>query len=109
MNVLCCVTLPPLRGLTKYAVVGTGPTLTVGVPAVGPGDSQALFSPGHQRTCTESQDRSGAAPGPAVGAARTPAWPSPACTCPQSPRLLKPGLSAEGALVHSDVQQELNL
>lgn len=35
--------------LTKYTVVGTvlNPILTVDIPAIGPGDSQKLFSRSH--------------------------------------------------------------
>ena len=72
MNVLFCLPFCPLCRLTKYTVVdiALGPTLTVGMLAVGPGDSQALFSPGHWRRSTEvrSQDCSSNEPGPAVGA-----------------------------------------
>ncbi|XP_007469854.1 PREDICTED: disintegrin and metalloproteinase domain-containing protein 5-like, partial [Lipotes vexillifer] len=83
--------------LTSYTVVGTalGPTLTVGVPAVGPGVSRTLFSPGHQSRSTEvrPQDCSNHGSGPAVGATGTAqilACPNPPmCTCPQSLQLLK--------------------
>lgn len=51
-------------------VVGTAldPTLTMGIPAVGPDISQAWFSPGHQHKFTEvrSQGCSSHASGPAV-------------------------------------------
>ena len=80
-----------------YTVVGPafGPTLTVGMPTNGPGDSQVLFSPVHWHRSTEvrSQDCSSHVPGPTVGAmevAQTLAWPNPVCVCPQSPQLLKP-------------------
>ena len=48
MGVLCCVTFHPLCEFSDYTVVGTalGPFLTVGIPAIGPGVSQTLFSPG---------------------------------------------------------------
>ena len=38
-----------------FTVAGTvlGPTVTVGMPAIGPGISQTLFSPGHQRRFPE--------------------------------------------------------
>lgn len=42
MNVLCFVPFRPLCGLTKHTALG--PTLTVGMLATGPGDSQALSS-----------------------------------------------------------------
>ena len=71
MNVLCCVPFHLLCVLTKYTIVGTAlsPALTVGMLAIGPGDSQALFSPGHWNRSTEvrSQDCSSCAPGPTVG------------------------------------------
>ena len=55
MTVLCFVPFHPLCGLTKYIVVSSvcSPTLTVSMSAVGPGDSQALFSPGHWCRSTE--------------------------------------------------------
>ena len=60
MGVLCGVTFHPLCKLSDYTVVGTalGPTLTVGMLAIGPGVSQMLFSPGLQHGSTEvrSQD-----------------------------------------------------
>ena len=45
-SVLCGVTCHLLCWLTKYTVVGTalGPTSTVGMPAISPGVTQALFS-----------------------------------------------------------------
>ena len=71
MGVLCCVTFHPLCRLSDYTVVGTAlnPTLTVGMPAFGPGDSQALFLRGYQCISTEvrSQDCSNHESGPAVG------------------------------------------
>lgn len=58
------------------------PCRNLGRPVVGPGVSQALFSPGHQHRFTEggSQHCSSHAPGPAVvamEAAQPPARPSP--------------------------------
>ena len=117
MNVLCCVPFRPLCGLTKYTVVGTalGPTLTVGVRALGCSDSQALFSPGHSHRSTEvrSQDCSSRAPGPAVGAmeaAQTLTWPNPHVYVPTKPTAAKARpVPATGALVLLDVSQALNL
>ena len=47
MNELCCVPFCLLCGLTIYTVLGTALilTLTVGMPAIDPGVSQALFLP----------------------------------------------------------------
>ena len=47
--------LAPTMGFTKYTAVGTalGPTLTVGMPAHGPGVSQMLFLQGHQHRFNE--------------------------------------------------------
>ena len=101
-----------------YTVVGTvlGPTLTVGTPAIGPGDSQALFSPGHQCRSTEvsSQDCSSCAPGPTVGAveaAQTLAWPNPHVYLPTKPTAAKasPVTAARAVVVLPDVSQALNL
>ena len=114
MNVLCCATYHPLHGLTKYTVVGTALslTLTVGMLAIGPGDSQALFSPGHQHRSTEvrSQDCSSHAPGHTVGgteAAQTLAWPNPRVYMPTAAKA-RP-IPVAGALVLLDVSQVLNL
>ena len=89
-----------------YTVVGTafGLTLTVGMPAIGPGVSEALFSPGHQRRYTCSNHGSG----PAVGtmeAAQTLAWPNPCMYLPTKSTVAKARpISATGAfIVHSDV------
>ena len=117
MNVLCCVPFQPFCGLTKYTVVGSalGPTLTVGMLAIGAGDSQVLFSPGHQCRSTEvtSQDCSSHARGPTVGAveaAQTLAWPHPHAYMPTKPTAAKARpVPAKGALVLSDVLQVLNL
>ena len=72
MNVLCCIPFRLLCGHTKYTAVGTAlsPALTGVMPAIGPGDPQALFSLGHQHRSTEirSQSCTSHAPGPAVGA-----------------------------------------
>ena len=59
MNVFCCVHFCPLCGLTKYTVVGTALSiaLAVGKFAIGPGDSQALFSPGHWHRSLRSGPR----------------------------------------------------
>ena len=117
MYVLYCVPFCPLYGLTEYTVVGTalGSALTVGVPAVGPGDSQVLFSPGHLHRSSEvrSQDCSSCASGPvvgAMGAAQTLAWPTPHVYVPTKPRAAKarPIPPAE-ALVLSHVSQALHL
>ena len=55
MNVLSCVPFWMFCVLTKCTVVGAalGPTLTVSMPAVGPGVSQVLFSRGLQHRATE--------------------------------------------------------
>ena len=86
----------PLCGLTGYTVVSTAlsPVVTLGRPVVGPGVSQALFSPGHQHRFTEggSQHCSSHAPGPAVvamAAAQPLAWPSPLVYLPTKPTALK--------------------
>ena len=98
MNVLCCAPFCSLCGLTKYIVAGTalGPTLTVGMPAIGPGDSQELFSPGYQHRSTEVrfQDCSNHAPGPSVGtmeAAQTLLWPNCHVYVPTEPTAAKSG------------------
>ena len=116
VNVLCSVPFRPLCGLTKYTVVGTalGPTLTMGMPAVGSGDSQALFSPGHWHSSTEvrSQDYSSRAPGPAVELWKQLrlAWPNLCMYVPTKPTAAKARLvPPAGALVLSDVLQALNL
>ena len=118
MSVLCFVTFHPLCRLTKYTVVGIalGPTSFVGVLAIGPGASQALFSPGHQDRSTEvrSKDCSNHAPGPAVGAmeaAQTLAQPSPHVYAPTKPTAAKvrPVPATGAPVVHSDVPQVLNL
>ena len=55
MGVLCCVIFNLLYKLSDYSVVGTafGPSLTVGLLAIGPDVSQMLFLPGHQHRSTE--------------------------------------------------------
>lgn len=70
--------------LTSYSCFDTAlvSTLTVGVLAIGPGISQALFSPGHQHRSTEvrSQNCSNHGSLPAVGAngaAQHFNWPNP--------------------------------
>ena len=70
--------------LTSHSCFDTArvSTLTVGVLAIGPGISQALFSPGHLCRFTEvrSLDCSNRAPGPAVGVteeAQILAWSNP--------------------------------
>ena len=79
---------------------------------VGPGDSQALFSPGHWHRSTE--DSSSRAPGPALGAmeaAQTLAWPSPHIYVPTKPTAAKarPVPAAGTLVVLSDILQALNL
>ena len=100
MSVLCCVPFHELCRLTKYTIVDTAlvPTLTVDMPSVGPGDSQALFSPGHWLRSMEvrSQDCTNCVPGSPLGAVeQLRLWPDPTpeSTCPQSPQLLKPDQS----------------
>ena len=101
MNVLCCVPFRPLCRLTKYTVVGTalGPTLTVGMLAVGPGNSQVFFFP--QATSIDSPR---SVPRTAVVMHLDPLWelwgqlrlwpgPTSLCRCPKSPHLLKPDSS----------------
>ena len=117
MNVFCCVSFHWLFGLTMYTVVGTalGPSLTVGMPEIGPDDSQVLFSPGHQCRSTEarSQDCSSHAPRPTVGAmeaVQTLTLPNPHVYVPTKPTAAKVrAVLAAGALVLLDVSQSLNL
>ena len=70
MSVFCSVSFHLLYRLTNYTVIGTAfdPTLTVGMPATGPDDSQVLSSPDHWHRFTEvrSLDCSRHEPGPAV-------------------------------------------
>ena len=116
---LCCVPFRPLCGLTKYAVVGTalGLTLTVCMPAVGPGDSHALFSCSHWCRSTEvrSQDCSSCGPVGAKEAAQTLVWPNPCMYVPTEPtaakaRPVSAAISAARTLVVlSDVSQAQNL
>ena len=96
MSVLYCVTFHLWCWLINYTVAGTAlrPTLTVGMPAIGPGVFQALFSPDYQHRSTEvrSQDCSNCAPGPAVGAmeaAQILARSSPHVYVHTNPQLLK--------------------
>ena len=112
MAVLCCVAFHPFCDLSDYTVVDTalGPALTVGMPAIGPGVSQTLFSPGHQRRSTEvrSQDCSNHESGPAVdamGAAQTLAWPNPHVFVPAKFTAAKarPVMAAGALDVRSDV------
>ena len=112
MGVLCCVTFHPLCELSDYTAVGTAlsPTLTMGMPAIGPGVSQALFSPGHQHRSIEvrSWDGSTRGSGPTVGtmgAAQTLAWPNPRVYVPTKSTAATARLTlAAGALiVRSDV------
>ena len=93
MSVLCCVTFHPLCWLTNYTIVGTAlsPTLTVGMPAIGPSVSQELFSPGHQHGSTKvrSQDCSNHVHGSPVGAmeaAQILAWSNPCMYVPTKAR-----------------------
>ena len=82
---------------------------------IGPGDSQALLSPGHQHRSTEvrSQDCSSHVSGPIEGAmeaAQTLSWPSPHMCMPTNPAAAEARpISASGAfVVHLDVLQALN-
>ena len=118
MSVLCCFPFHPFCGLTKYILVGTAliPALTVCMLAVGLGDSQALFSPGHWCRSTEvkSQDCSSCALGSAVeamDAAQTLVWPNPHVYVPTKPTAAKARqVPAAGAPVFlSDVLQVLDL
>ena len=102
----------------KYTVVGTvlGPALTIGMPAIGPGVSQALFSVGHQHRPAEvrSQDCGSHARGPAVGAmeaAQTLAWPNRHVYVPTKPTAAKarPISATEALVIHADILQALNL
>ena len=106
--------LSPLCRLTKYTAVGTAlsSTLTMSMPAIGPGDSQALFSLGYQCRSTEvtSQDCSRCAPGPAVGAmeaAQSLVWPNPHVYVPTKPIAAK--ARPVTLVVYLDVSQVLNL
>ena len=100
-----------------YTVVNTvlGPILTEGMLAIGLGDYQALFSPGHQCRSSEvrSQDCSSRAPGPTVGAmeaAQILALPSPCMYVPTKLTAAKARpVPAVGTLVLLDVLQLLNL
>ena len=116
MIVLCCVSFGLLCRLTKYIVVDTalGPTLTVGMPEIGPGDSQVLFSPSYQCRSTEvrSQDCSSHAPGSTVGsmeAAQTVVWPNPHIYMLKEPTAATARLrlisAARALVVFSDVLQ----
>ena len=55
MGALCCVTLHLLFELLDHTVLGTSlsPTLTMGMPAIDPDVSQALFLAGYQHRSTE--------------------------------------------------------
>ena len=109
MGVICCVTFHPLCELSDYTVVGSalGHTLTVGMPAVGPGVFQMLFSPGHQHRSTEvrSWDYSDHGSEPTVGAAQTLVWPNPSVYMPTKSTAAKarPILAAGALTVCSDV------
>ena len=115
---LCYVPFCLLCGLTMYTVFGTvfSPALTVGMLAIGPRDSQALFSPSHCCRSTEarSQFYSSLAPGPTVGAmeaAQTLVWPNPHMYVHTEPIVAKAGPvpAARALVVLSDVSQALNL
>ena len=104
--------------LTKYTVIGTALSLIlpVGMMAVGPGDSQALFSLCHRCRFTEvrPQDCSSHAPGPTVGAmeaAQTLAWPNPYVNMSTKPTAAKarPFPTAGALVVLLDVSWVLNL
>ena len=116
VSMLCCVTFYLLCELTSYSLVGIalGPTLTMGMLAVVPGVSQALFSPGHQCRSTEvrSQDqqlctwtRCGSYGG------NSDIWPNHHVYVPTKPAAAKARpISAAGVLVvHLDILQMLNL
>ena len=118
MYVLWCVLFCPLCGLAKYTDVGTvlGPILTVGMLAIGPRDSQTLFSQGHWGRSTEVryQDFSHHEPGPTMGAmeaAQTLVWPSRHMYMPKEPTAAKarPVPAARALVVLLDVLQVLNL
>ena len=102
---------------TTYTVVdtGLGPTLIVGMMAIGPGDSEALFSPGHWHRCSEVSSKAcdSHEPAPAVEAmvaAETLAWPKPWVYIPPKSTATKARpIPATDALVLSDVLQALNL
>ena len=113
---LRCVTFHLLYELSDYAVgTALSPTLTMGMPATGPGISQALVSPGHQCRSTEvrSQDCSNHGSGPALGTretAHTLPWPNHHMYVPTNSTAAKARAnSAVGALIHSDVLQALSL
>ena len=97
-DVLCSVAFHPLCEFSDCTTVGTalGPIFMVGVPAIGPDISQVLFSPGHQHRYTEVRyldymdlDLLWVQ----WGQPRFWPGPTPSCTCPQSPQLLKLDLS----------------
>ena len=75
LNLLYCVPFHPLCGFTEYTIVcsALGPTFTIDMPAVHPGDTQAQFSPGQWSRSTEvrSQDCKIHAPGLAMGTIET--------------------------------------
>ena len=114
---LCCVTFQPLCVLTSYSFFDTAlvSTLTMGVLAIGPGVSQALFSPGHQHRSMEvrSQNCSNWALYQLwvlLGLLSILTGPTLTCKCTQSPHLLIRHISAVGALVVGlDVLQALSI
>ena len=67
MCMLCCVIFHLLCGFTMCTIVGTS------LLTVGPGVSQALFSPAHQHRFDEvrSENCGSHGPGPTVGAMET--------------------------------------
>ena len=86
------------------------------MPAIGPGDSEALYS--HHNRCRSTEVRSqycsSRAPGPAVGAIEAPqtqVWPYPHVYMPTEPTAAKarPVLVAKAVVVLLDVLQALNL
>ena len=86
------------------------------MPAIGPGDSQALVSPGHQHRSTEvrSRDCSSHAPGHTLGAmeaAQTLTWPNSQVYVPTKPTAAKarPVPAAGALVVLPDVSQVLNI
>ena len=115
VNVLCCVIFYPSCELSEYIVVGIAlsPTLTMSVPANGPGVFHE-FLPGHQHRSTEvrSQDcsnhRSGLTMG-AKGAAQTLAWSNiHVYVLVKSTAAKARPISDAGALIHSDILQVLS-
>lgn len=100
VGVFFCVIFNLLYKLSDYSVVGTafGPSLTVGLLAIGPDVSQMLFLPSHQHRSTEVRFKSCSNMNldllwALCGQLRL--WPdtTPACMWAQSLQVLKLGLS----------------